>query len=605
MLTAFTSRSANISWTASHSNHFSPILHYIIHVRIGENGKWDSATGVMTPDNRTSYQLIGLQPYTVYSFRLLAVNSIGASPPSKESFPMITLQEVPNGKPSITGHQYESSSSIRIQWAPPPKETIHGEFLGYVIKYKPRERDGPEREIRVNSPLTREYTIKNLNAFTQYTISLQVVNPEGTGPAAIVAAMTDEGVPSPPRNLSITHVDDTSIKLKWEEPKQANGIIKEYQIHILNLNRNETESRSVYDPQRVKQYTVGNLRPFTSYKIWVQALNRKHGGNYSNAVQAKTDVQGPSAPLIVNLTCSSVDSLFLQWERPKTFYNQIDCYFVSYRSEKSHDFEEIELIPGPDKKEHEIYITNLTENTLYEVKVQGASKSILRNSYLVRGDFSESRKVILQSFVSPPYVDSGISAPLIAAVICASFALILAIISFILWTKYFQAAYYYLDDPPSQTRGGSPQFSETYDESEYPSVPVSLWPKHVQDLHADGDIGFSREYEAIQAGLDSELSCEYSQMMENKNKNRYVNIVAYDHTRVVLKPLNGQKKNAVDYINANYIDRKCDMYWPKEGTEIYGIIQVKILQEVVMATYTLRTFQIRNMKVKKVNIKSF
>lgn len=111
-----------------------------------------------------------------------------------------------------------------------------------------------------------------------------------------------------------------------------------------------------------------------------------------------------------------------------------------------------------------------------------------------------------------------------------------------------------MDDPPSQTRGGSPQLSETYDESDYSSVPVSLWPKHVQDLHADGDIGFSREYESIQAGNDMDLSCHYSQMSENKSKNRYVNIVAYDHTRVSLKPLSNQKKGAVDYINANFID---------------------------------------------------
>lgn len=46
--------------------------------------------------------------------------------------------------------------------------------------------------------------------------------------------------------------------------------------------------------------------------------------------------------------------------------------------------------------------------------------------------------------------------------------------------------------------------------------------------------------------------------------------------------------------------RKCDMYWPKEGSESYGIITVKLLQEVVMATYILRTFTIRNSKVKKV-----
>lgn len=41
------------------------------------------------------------------------------------------------------------------------------------------------------------------------------------------------------------------------------------------------------------------------------------------------------------------------------------------------------------------------------------------------------------------------------------------------------------------------------------------------------------------------------------------------------------------------------MYWPKEGTETYGHIQVKLLQEVVMATYTLRTFTAKNLKLKK------
>jgi len=41
------------------------------------------------------------------------------------------------------------------------------------------------------------------------------------------------------------------------------------------------------------------------------------------------------------------------------------------------------------------------------------------------------------------------------------------------------------------------------------------------------------------------------------------------------------------------------MYWPKEGSETYGHIQVKLLQEVVMATYTLRTFVAKNLKMKK------
>lgn len=44
--------------------------------------------------------------------------------------------------------------------------------------------------------------------------------------------------------------------------------------------------------------------------------------------------------------------------------------------------------------------------------------------------------------------------------------------------------------------------------------------------------------------------------------------------------------------------RKCDMYWPKEGVETYGVIQVKLVEEEVTAMYTVRTLQIKHMKVR-------
>jgi receptor-type tyrosine-protein phosphatase gamma len=40
------------------------------------------------------------------------------------------------------------------------------------------------------------------------------------------------------------------------------------------------------------------------------------------------------------------------------------------------------------------------------------------------------------------------------------------------------------------------------------------------------------------------------------------------------------------------------MYWPKEGAETYGVIQVKLVKEDVMATYTVRTLQIRHLRVR-------
>jgi receptor-type tyrosine-protein phosphatase gamma len=39
------------------------------------------------------------------------------------------------------------------------------------------------------------------------------------------------------------------------------------------------------------------------------------------------------------------------------------------------------------------------------------------------------------------------------------------------------------------------------------------------------------------------------------------------------------------------------MYWPKEGVETHGVIQVKLVNEDARATYTIRTFSIKHLKV--------
>lgn len=46
------------------------------------------------------------------------------------------------------------------------------------------------------------------------------------------------------------------------------------------------------------------------------------------------------------------------------------------------------------------------------------------------------------------------------------------------------------------------------------------------------------------------------------------------------------------------LQKKCDQYWPKEGNEIYGLIQVRLVHEEVLATYTIRKLAIRHMKVR-------
>lgn len=58
-------------------------------------------------------------------------------------------------------------------------------------------------------------------------------------------------------------------------------------------------------------------------------------------------------------------------------------------------------------------------------------------------------------------------------------------------------------------------------------IQVGRFQEHVIRLHADGDIGFSKEYDSIQNDPTNEgNSSENSQHPDNKPKNRYLNIIA-------------------------------------------------------------------------------
>lgn len=65
----------------------------ILIFRVGEDGEWNAVEAILTPTNKTTFQIVDLYPYTVYSFRVVAVNAMGSSLPSRESYYMVTLRE--------------------------------------------------------------------------------------------------------------------------------------------------------------------------------------------------------------------------------------------------------------------------------------------------------------------------------------------------------------------------------------------------------------------------------------------------------------------------------------------------------------------------------
>ncbi|XP_065056870.1 mucin-22-like [Rhopilema esculentum] len=179
-------------------------------------------------------------------------------------------------------------------------------------------------------------------------------------------------------------------------------------------------------------------------------------------------------------------------------------------------------------------------------------------------------------------------------------------------------------------------------------------PVHLKDFiswvnrsQADSDFRFAEEFESIR-DVGRDQSHEASDIPENRGKNRYVNVLAYDKTRVKLSYTDDEIGS--DYINASYVHGykhprayiatqgplpgttddfwrmiweqntfnivmatqcmernrvKCHQYWPGTQPTAYGDIVVSLLSEVAYPDWIEREFLLEVEDEGSRNIKHF
>ncbi|XP_013987527.2 receptor-type tyrosine-protein phosphatase alpha isoform X1 [Salmo salar] len=181
----------------------------------------------------------------------------------------------------------------------------------------------------------------------------------------------------------------------------------------------------------------------------------------------------------------------------------------------------------------------------------------------------------------------------------------------------------------------------------YPPLVVDKLEEDMNRRMADDNKLFREEFNALPV-CPIQASCDAASKEENKEKNRYVNILPYDHSRVHLSSLEGVPDS--DFINASFINGyqeknkfiaaqgpkeetvndfwrmiweqntativmvtnlkerkeksiqrqslcvsqcKCAQYWPDQGCWTYGNIRVSVEDMMVLVDYTIRKFCIQ------------
>uniref|UniRef100_A0A3B5LC70 Tyrosine-protein phosphatase non-receptor type 20 n=1 Tax=Xiphophorus couchianus TaxID=32473 RepID=A0A3B5LC70_9TELE len=169
----------------------------------------------------------------------------------------------------------------------------------------------------------------------------------------------------------------------------------------------------------------------------------------------------------------------------------------------------------------------------------------------------------------------------------------------------------------------------------YLPIPVDHLEEEYRLRSADDGKLFREEYNSLPGG-NAQGMYEEANKDENKEKNRYPNILPYDHSRVVLTQLDGNPCS--DYINASYVDvnynnlifyfsgpkeetvadfwrmiweqkvatvvmltnlkerkeDKCYQYWPDQGCWTYGNVRVAVEDFTVLVDYTIRKFCVQH-----------
>ncbi|XP_040178425.1 receptor-type tyrosine-protein phosphatase S isoform X14 [Rana temporaria] len=626
-----------------------------------------------------------LLEHETYTVRVLAFTSVGDGPLS-DPIQVKTQQGVP-GQPMNFRAEAKSETSISLTWSPPRQDSI----VKYEVIYKEGEK-GPE--IKKTFDPTTSYLVEGLKPNTEYLFRLAARSQQGQGAwTSDVKERTMQSIM--PKNFKVRMVTKTSVLLSWEFPENYNSITP-YKIQY-NMQTVDVDGRTT-------KKLITNLKPKTHYTFTLTNHGNSLSGLQQNVavrtapnmlgvkplVNAKAQLDGSITVVLPDVEMSeSVRHYYIvvvplrklrgQFLNPWGSPEEMDLeqlvqtitkqhrrslrYLRHLEYPKPYVAARFQSLPGHftlgDQKNYEGFENKALENGQKYVFFIMAMLESAEVKIFAASPYSDPIQV---EDPDPQPITDGeegliwVIGPVLAVVfiICIVIAILL-----------------YKNKPDSKRKNSEPRTKCLLNNAEitphhptdpvemrrinfqtpgmlnHPPIPIAELSDHTEHLKANDNLKLSQEYESIDPG--QQFTWEHSNLEVNKPKNRYANVIAYDHSRVILMPVEGILGS--DYVNANYIDGyrkqnayiatqgplpdtfgdfwrmvweqrsativmmtrleeksriKCDQYWPTRGADTYGIIQVTLLDTIELATFCVRTFSLhKNGSTEKREVRQF
>lgn len=276
----------------------------------------------------------GLVPATIYNFSVMAVNNYGTSTAVILSGTQLPNNNGVGGNPGINGGTPPSkptnvvvssvmSTSVTLSWQGDDSA------IEYQVAYQISPGTATPTDSMVVYSLTPQQTmiVAGLVPNVTYDFSVLAVNNYGASSAVTVQniqlPLASVGfTPDIVTGLSSSNVTSTSVDLSWLSPTPTAS--KSPAIRY-NVSYQITGSNSwvIYTTTDQTSLTVGGLVPSTTYNFGITSVNNYGTSTLASLNNLQTTSYGvsgqpPSAPLNLNASTVTSNSVTLSWKPPTT-----------------------------------------------------------------------------------------------------------------------------------------------------------------------------------------------------------------------------------------------------------------------------------------------